>query len=181
MTNFTRVMGTVAAAAIIAAAAPAAAATFNWTGSSDFDNGEFTTIAPTFANTISFYNVSYFPGNSVYNSAGAHSHGQPVNFTINATIDGVQTDIYTQLLEFDAEQLLGGLGTITFAGGTVTTIGFGCDNCSFNTFHGFGGLGDTTFTLGNVAGVPEAATWAMLISGFGLVGAAARRRRAVAA
>jgi hypothetical protein len=30
-------------------------------------------------------------------------------------------------------------------------------------------------------GVPEAATWAMLIAGFGLVGAAARRRRLLAA
>ncbi len=30
-------------------------------------------------------------------------------------------------------------------------------------------------------GVPEAATWAMLIAGFGLVGAAARRRKAVVA
>jgi hypothetical protein len=33
----------------------------------------------------------------------------------------------------------------------------------------------------SVAAVPESATWAMLITGFGLVGAAARRRRAVAA
>jgi hypothetical protein len=31
------------------------------------------------------------------------------------------------------------------------------------------------------AGVPEPATWAMLITGFGLVGAAVRRRKAVAA
>jgi choice-of-anchor C domain-containing protein len=31
--------------------------------------------------------------------------------------------------------------------------------------------------LDNVAFVPEAATWAMMITGFGLVGAAARRRR----
>ncbi|MCG2840018.1 PEPxxWA-CTERM sorting domain-containing protein [Sandaracinobacter sp. RS1-74] len=32
-----------------------------------------------------------------------------------------------------------------------------------------------------VGGVPEPATWAMLIAGFGLVGAAARRRRALSA
>jgi hypothetical protein len=32
-----------------------------------------------------------------------------------------------------------------------------------------------------VGGIPEPATWAMLIAGFGLVGAAARRRRAIAA
>jgi hypothetical protein len=35
-----------------------------------------------------------------------------------------------------------------------------------------------TFTAGNFAAVPEPASWAMLIAGFGLVGAAARRRSA---
>jgi PEP-CTERM motif len=33
-------------------------------------------------------------------------------------------------------------------------------------------------TAGNIAAVPEPASWAMLIAGFGLVGAAVRRRRA---
>ena len=32
------------------------------------------------------------------------------------------------------------------------------------------------FTLADVGGVPEPATWAMMIGGFGMVGAAARRR-----
>ena len=36
-------------------------------------------------------------------------------------------------------------------------------------------------TIGVAGVVPEPASWAMLIAGFGLVGAAARRRRAVAA
>ena len=31
----------------------------------------------------------------------------------------------------------------------------------------------------SVAGVPEAETWAMLIAGFGAIGAAQRRRRSV--
>ncbi len=39
----------------------------------------------------------------------------------------------------------------------------------------------TQFIAFEVAGVPEAATWAMLIAGFGLTGATLRRRRAVAA
>lgn len=34
-------------------------------------------------------------------------------------------------------------------------------------------------SAGNVGNVPEPATWAMMIAGFGLVGAAARRRRPV--
>ena len=36
-------------------------------------------------------------------------------------------------------------------------------------------------TIGTAGAVPEPASWAMLIAGFGLVGAAARRRRPVAA
>jgi hypothetical protein len=36
-------------------------------------------------------------------------------------------------------------------------------------------------TIGTTGAVPEPASWAMLIAGFGLVGAAARRRRAVVA
>ena len=49
--------------------------------------------------------------------------------------------------------------------------------------YGTGTIGsglNTTFSTG-AAVVPEPASWAMLIAGFGLVGAAARRRRAVAA
>ena len=38
-----------------------------------------------------------------------------------------------------------------------------------------------TLELGSVVGIPEPASWAMLIAGFGLVGAAARRRRIVVA
>jgi hypothetical protein len=38
------------------------------------------------------------------------------------------------------------------------------------------------FVDGNaVDGIPEPTSWAMLIAGFGLVGASARRRRTVAA
>lgn len=37
------------------------------------------------------------------------------------------------------------------------------------------------FAVANVGGVPEPASWALMIGGFGLVGATARRRRAIAA
>lgn len=41
------------------------------------------------------------------------------------------------------------------------------------------GFADTWLVRGEaVAGVPEASTWAMLVAGFGLVGAATRRRAA---
>lgn len=41
--------------------------------------------------------------------------------------------------------------------------------------------GVTDVQLGAAAGVPEPATWALMISGFGLAGASLRRRRTVAA
>jgi hypothetical protein len=71
-------------------------------------------------------------------------------------------------------------------------------NCSYNTGHtNFlsvgNGDGQFVWNVGNFnaadgllipgadRGVPEPAAWAMLIAGFGLVGAAARRRKAVVA
>ena len=60
-------------------------------------------------------------------------------------------------------------------------------NLSLNSFaltsivdaQGSGGLFNLggTIELGSVVGVPEPSSWAMLIAGFGLVGATARRRR----
>ncbi|MCU0892685.1 MAG: PEPxxWA-CTERM sorting domain-containing protein [Sandarakinorhabdus sp.] len=46
-------------------------------------------------------------------------------------------------------------------GGTTISVSFVMDN----------------LTIGNAGAVPEPASWAMLIAGFGLVGATARRRR----
>jgi hypothetical protein len=44
-----------------------------------------------------------------------------------------------------------------------------------------GGTGGVVLDNISVSAVPEAATWAMLIAGFGMAGAAMRRRRALAA
>jgi hypothetical protein len=169
MNSISRTIALSGVVALIAAATPATAATFMWTQGGDFDILS-QSIDPTLANQISF-------ASSV--SPYAHSHGQDVNFTITATIDGVDKVIYTQLLTNGSEQSILALGPINFVGGTVSSIGFGCDACSGNTFHYFGYSGETTFSLAT-AGVPEPANWALLIAGFGLVGAAARRRRAVA-
>lgn len=70
---------------------------------------------------------------------------------------------------------------------------FTYDNSSCQTEPGDdsgGGIRHTTWRLGSIteiwingrlAMIPEPATWAMLITGFGLVGATVRRRRALAA
>jgi hypothetical protein len=80
-----------------------------------------------------------------------------------------------------------GTGVVTIDGDDYTLLG----QPTFNFFGVVGATGPVVINwnggLGiidnfSVAGaVPEPANWAMLIAGFGLVGAAARRRRSVAA
>jgi hypothetical protein len=76
-----------------------------------------------------------------------------------------------------------------FAGGSVDVglagVNFlsGSNTLTFTYSGGAQGTGDEAWGLGSVVadaavgGVPEPSSWAMLITGFGLVGFAARRRR----
>jgi hypothetical protein len=63
-------------------------------------------------------------------------------------------------------------GTVALAAGDV--VDFGVNNAGLF-------FGDSTMMSLTVSNVPEPASWAMLIAGFGLTGAAMRRRRLVAA
>ena len=70
--------------------------------------------------------------------------------------------------------------TYTIATAGTYRLAFGVTNWSDNAFDsGLAYAG--VFVDGVGVGVPEPASWAMLIAGFGLVGAAARRRRAAVA
>lgn len=60
--------------------------------------------------------------------------------------------------------------------GTPDFGGLSCSSVAQNCGGGF----TVTQTGGGVAGVPEPATWALLLTGFGLLGAAVRRRRPAA-
>jgi PEP-CTERM motif len=93
--------------------------------------------------------------------------------------------------------LLQDAGTIGTSTGAVTSsatpfqtysIGFSLKNAGTATFFigsndvsNAGPVVDNFLITGDTAAVPEPASWAMLIAGFGLVGAVARRRRLVAA
>ena len=72
----------------------------------------------------------------------------------------------------------GTIGSVTLGGLNLTgdhhTIQFFQNTTFVWTF-----VSEVTFD--GTAGIPEPATWAMMIAGFGLVGAAARRRRPLAA
>ena len=50
-------------------------------------------------------------------------------------------------------------------------------NSSFGEFNGFVSTAYNIDYIGSVANIPEPASWAMMIAGFGLVGVVARRRR----
>ncbi|MFN7176530.1 MAG: PEPxxWA-CTERM sorting domain-containing protein [Thermaurantiacus sp.] len=75
--------------------------------------------------------------------------------------------------------------SIPFAGGTGIYSGWtgfatAVGSVRFGEFEGqCASFGDATFS-GELTMVPEPLSWAMMIAGFGLVGFAARRRRAVA-
>ena len=78
------------------------------------------------------------------------------------------------------------------AGGICASAWFGSghNHCDFGDLpifdYGYGGgrtdlFAETWFVRGAGGAVPEPATWALMITGFGLVGATLRRRRTVAA
>ena len=57
---------------------------------------------------------------------------------------------------------------------TSTSVGF-----HFNGFRGNYEVGVDNFQIAGAGGIPEPATWAMMLMGFGGLGAMLRRRRAV--
>ena len=80
---------------------------------------------------------------------------------------------------FNSELVFPGIGHLDVAFGLSTTTGFilqwGPD--SFN-----GGIDDLTFTVdAGGSAVPEPSSWALMIAGFGVTGAAMRRRKAALA
>jgi hypothetical protein len=84
---------------------------------------------------------------------------------------------------YDSSNMLldtGYLGDV--AGFTLVTVN--ASNVALLQFsNGTGGQSNWQFAVGELSfgAVPETATWAMLIAGFGLVGATMRRRRALVA
>lgn len=79
---------------------------------------------------------------------------------------------------------VGNTEIITFVDfGLLPSRGFALADYRFNlwtrTGDGNAGIADLAQNEGNFGAVPEPSSWALLISGFGLVGYAARRRQAV--
>ena len=130
------------------------------------------------------------PGILVFLSGGAVTLDYAAGFTTGFSFV-YSSSVATVINVYDAAQGTGNvLASLTLA--AQFSDGCGGGYCNWTpigvTFAGiaksidFGGGADATgydnITFGSAApGVPEPASWAMLIAGFGLVGAAARRRR----
>jgi len=75
--------------------------------------------------------------------------------------------------EIQALNSLNAVGAEIYSLGQPSTDPTGVDRANSNFIFGFKGVGGVVVP----PGIPEPATWAMLIAGFGMVGFAARRRR----
>jgi uncharacterized repeat protein (TIGR03803 family) len=124
---------------------------------------------------------AFYPGGRLIFDADGTIYGTTSgNYSTNygsvfsLTQDGVMTSLYT----FTDYNIGGGPQGGLYADASGALYGM----ASFGGGFGLGTifkLTDTGFAVASVGGVPEPASWAMLVLGFGVVGAATRRRRAL--
>jgi hypothetical protein len=146
------------------------------------------------ASNVFFWNLNYA---DLVDVAYASSVGQAI-FTVAAgktlTLDSVDVGGWPNVNRnsgvrvYDLDWNLLFDGAPVFPGTTALNVPLGISSTTGLIFQwgpdGFnGGIDNLTFTVAGPAGpaIPEPGVWAMLIAGFGLVGAASRRRAAVAA
>jgi hypothetical protein len=137
-------------------------------------NNAPTTLSQTFADVVGgLYTVSFYAYNGLY---AGDPGSRPYNF-LTASVGDQSATL--------ADNVRGGFispacsdcwvqGTFTFTGTGSDTLSIAAIS-DFNYWH----LDDVSVTLSSstTGAVPEPATWAMMVSGFGLMGAAMRRRR----
>jgi len=175
-----RIISLLAVTAAMAVAAPAYAQTYSSTTTnfigigdqigSSYDQVTMTGVSGTITTTpylYNIYNVSFLVGTNATVAAttsGTFANsitvaGTPYNFLIPYTIAINSSD------------------TITFNPFTAT---FGNYQFAFNLLQLMSGGPPVTGTLtATISAVPEPATWAMMLIGFGAIGFAMRRRNAV--
>lgn len=152
--------------------------------------GLLATAAPSYAATLT---VDTGWQDDILGAVGNPTNNSPWTFTIAS---GAHLSLVDCCVPGDTYTLSGDVsGTSSFYSGTgiQTTGAYGSfwGDAAFSKFSAYLGAGTYTFSVtgdgvgGIPAGlglrvdsaVPEAATWAMMIAGFGLAGATMRRRR----
>lgn len=166
------------AAAVASIAAPASAATYmvNYTATS---GGPLPTTAAFRLMTSNTLNLA--GGYDILTASGSFTvNGVTTLVTGLAPINppGFNTDnVY-----FNANPIFTGNGLgVAYAGGFGNLWGNGPSNYSFFISNDGGTYPVGTDGFAVAAQVPEPATWALLIVGFGMIGVAARRRKALLA
>lgn len=142
----------------------------------EFENKWLSNLEPTPTLTFDFGSV-YALWNTVIWNYGGGCCGTERNvdsFTISFSTDDIT---YTPFGTFS----LTNSTTDTFGADTISLTG-NARYVRFNVLSNqgdpdFAGLSEVQFNSLVAGAVPESSTWAMMIAGFGLVGAAARRRR----
>ncbi len=135
----------------------------------EFDNGSAVGIEQTVATIAgATYDLSFWVGSFVdaATSINVFVNGSSIGIWTNPT-GGSTPGLGTNWAQFSQ--------AIT-ATGTSTTLGF-----YYAGGRSVGGLDDVSFTSRPTSGVPEPATWALMLAGFGLVGSALRRRQGAGA
>ena len=118
-----------------------------------------------YAYTLTFSLAGFNPGTASFFGRFA-ADNEVTSILLNGNLLAASGGGFTSWTNFAANSgFASGTNTLTF---NVTNFGQASGNPS--------GL-RVEFVQSNAAVVPEPASWAMLIAGFGLVGAAARRRR----
>ena len=187
----------IAAAALVAAPASAQVVGYDTAGSSFACNGTAGCLGGGSAVTIGGLTLTFGAASGLVTA--------PSNITLgtittggagNATLDGITLDLVVNSLPGGAGSLPGGnimgvlTGTSSNASITWSSGGVQLGNFIYTvtnsplslvppTASGPAGPG-TTSIQGFVASVPEPATWAMMLMGFGAIGFAMRRRRSTA-
>lgn len=185
-----------AAAAALLAGTPLVAATVNFSGTrfNITPGGEFgarcaPAITVSFApdalaasGTTNLGNFSYVASHCIASPPpGAYYDGELVWTFANGTLIGTYNGTLSATAvpgAFDVAEWIsftGGTGRYAGANGSATFTGL----LEFGMFEGIPGSTSTGNFTGTLSGpnIPEPATWAMMITGFGLVGASARRRQ----
>jgi len=175
MTNVAQLL-LAAGVSLVAIAAPAAAQTYNWSFIDDYYGQPDITVAGTISNLIE--GVNFGPGLTITITSSPY-----------AETLGAYTYDYT-----DGQFIVSG-GEVTYANALFgnsangyalyfgTSPGDATWYPEFWTGDQHSDLASVTPTQFSAAGqgaVPEVGSWGMMIAGFGMIGAAMRRRRSVA-
>jgi PEP-CTERM motif len=114
--------------------------------------------------------------------AGPTSWGPGTGFTLGAVspgnsdfglaAQGVGTTVYVPQNYVFGSALS---GTITYTGTSIAALGLTSGIYTYTSLSSSISVDTITVNIGSLAAVPEPATWAMMLAGFGLVGGALRQ------